>query len=271
MAGKVALIRKAGLQGNFGNRSAGPQEMSCAMDAYLCEIGVRRQAGLSAKDADEMVGAKTSNYRDFIKADVFSKVMLEVLTNQSYHRFFVAYGSFGRPVVGVPLHQVGEGPDESGLPFERGSAALKADMETAQHGGGLRVVDGGLGKEGDVAGAPDQLRSRLLQEASIEIKHTEAPTLLIGALPGMRLVRVKKDDLPDGRRVHGAAVVKAFCPFFNHPNGRAFVGVAGKRILDVASMKKLDIANIVGAPYLGVFALMERIVMAFHGMAASPG
>ena len=94
--------------------------------------------------------------------------------------------------------------------------------------------------------------------------------MLIGALPGMRFVGVKEDDLADGRRVHGATVVKAFCPFFNNTDGRAFVGVAGKRVLDVTGMEKLNIANIVGAPYFGVFARMERIVMAFHGMAASP-
>ncbi len=271
MTGKVALIGKAGLHGNFCNRSAGPQEMPCAMDAYLFEISVRWQAGLGAKDADEVVRAKAGNCRDFIKADVFCKVALEVLTNEFYHGFFITYGSFDRPVVGVLLNQVGKGPDEAGLPFERGPAGLKTDMETAQHGGGLRVIDGGLGKKGDIAGAPDQLGGRLLQEASIEIKHAEAPSLLIGALPGMRFVRVKEHDPPDGRSMHGAAVVKAFCPFFNHTDGCALVGVAGKRVLDVAGVEQLDIANIVGAPYFGVFALMKRVVMAFHGMAASPG
>ena len=125
------------------------------MDAYLLEISVRRKAGLGAKDANEMVGAKACNRRNFGETDVFGKVTLKVLTNEFYHGFFIAHGSFDRPVVGVPLHQVGEGPDEPGLPFEGGPAGLKADMKTAQHRGGLWVVDGGLGKERDTAGAPD--------------------------------------------------------------------------------------------------------------------
>ncbi len=61
-------------------------------------------------------------------------------------------------------------------------------------------------------------------------------------------------------------VIKALRAFFNDTHGCTFVGVPGERVLDVTGVEKLDIANVFRTPYLGVFTVMQRIVMAFHAM-----
>jgi len=183
-------------------------------------------------------------------------MVFEILANNSDYGSFVAHSSLDGPVIGVPFDEVSEGAEKNGLPFQRRTTLFQAHVKLSQHRSALRVTDRGLGEKRNIAGAPDELCRSTLQQGGVQVKDSETPTVFVRTLSGMGFAGVKDHDLASRCSMNRPAVIKALGALFDHAYRHTFVRMARERVVDVAGMQELDIADIIGTPYFGVFPFM---------------
>src|SRR5271170_8416754 len=92
-----------------------------------------------------------------------------------------------------------------------------------------------------------------LQQPSVHVKDPKGPTPLIRGFAGVNLSRVEYQDVSLGSHVVCAVVPKPLGTIFNYPDGRAFMGVAGKRVAHILGVEQLDLSDVGSTPQLRSF------------------